>query len=137
MIFSMLSAKEDISIHASLAGGDGFNGFNKEDKKYFNPRLPRGRRRTTALRTAADCSISIHASLAGGDPQTPSITSSRLYFNPGLPRGRRHDIAAIERNLLRFQSTPPSREATLLSTRMPSMTQISIHASLAGGDLAR
>ena len=58
--------------------------------------------------------ISIHASLAGGD--TDSIVAIRAVIS--------------------FQSTPPSREATLFGVYYAKDTTISIHASLAGGDVA-
>ena len=79
-----------ISIHASLAGGDGKSDAERLRWRNFNPRLPRGRRHelnldwivetifqsTPPSREATkackgiyfDGAISIHASLAGGDP---------------------------------------------------------------------
>ena len=58
--------------------------------------------------------ISIHASLAGGD--------RRLSYK--------------QTDNCRFQSTPPSREATTMATSCIRHGGISIHASLAGGDPA-
>ena len=56
------------------------------------------------------------------------------YFNPRLPRGRRLINASISLVITVFQSTPPSPEATApIHTHICEM-QISIHASLAGGD---
>ena len=106
-------AKIGISIHASLAGGD-----------------------LTAYLNFIDTNISIHASLAGGDRRGRGHTRPRPYFNPRLPRGRRLDIYGDEFAGNQFQSTPPSREATFFSAQVADQTHISIHASLAGGDVA-
>ena len=78
-----------ISIHASLAGGD-----------------------KTGRRNAQRRRISIYASLAGGDgrkyPDTPPLAN----FNPRLSRGRRLARQYLRSLVSLFQSTPPSREAT-------------------------
>ena len=123
-----------ISIHASLAGGDGCSGDRVQGRGHFNPRLPRGRRHAHGHCRPFVGGISIHASLAGGDDLRPLARGGGIhfnprlprgrrprdsgdsrawsYFNPRLPRGRRHrcvrklSISAV------FQSTPPSREAT-------------------------
>ena len=102
-----------ISIHASLAGGDGGPTRRRAPPPHFNPRLPRGRRRKSFRFCGSLYLISIHASLAGGD-----LTDWLSLRTPTL-----------------FQSTPPSREATTLNQGVQgSSPSISIHASLAGGD---
>ena len=85
----MVSLALSISIHASLAGGDDQGCVGQAVAAYFNPRLPRGRRRSRTFGTAQDAAfqstspsreatrqqpkriivldISIHVSLAGGD----------------------------------------------------------------------
>ncbi len=78
-----------ISIHASLAGGDLFGLANAFPIPNFNPRLPRGRRRSPAQAPSRAGSISIHASLAGGDDLRARIGHAVAHFNPRLPRGRR------------------------------------------------
>ena len=108
--------------------------------KHFNPRLPRGRRPATTSAETAGTAISIHASLAGGDwlgcaatfaAQVISIhaslaggdlcraerTSPWDDFNPRLPRGRRHLLGSPVLRSAIFQSTPPSREATVARER--------------------
>ena len=122
-----------ISIHASLAGGDEKAPDAGVPGTDFNPRLPRGRRRVRG---------------------SPIIAGH--YFNPRLPRGRRQNISGRVSMLNEFQSTPPSREATLWMSTCPKQSKfqstppsreatriahnalitshISIHASLAGGD---
>ena len=101
-----------ISIHASLAGGDVVNHNYRRDTNDFNPRLPRGRR-----------------------PGRKRAGRGRgIYFNPRLPRGRRLSFLTTAWPLVLFQSTPPSREATLNTDATMPFSIISIHASLAGGD---
>ena len=104
----------------------------------FNPRAPRGARlrsgdsfgrsgvfqSTRPSRGATvfhqknyqQQGISIHAPLAGRDPTATSPPSFSTYFNPRAPRGARpnSNIAAIIFNL--FQSTRPSRGATITAT---------------------
>ncbi len=102
---------------------------------HFNPRLPRGRRLKQSLEKLAPVSISIHASLAGGDVGQTRGNQKFAYFNPRLPRGRRPPRITTAPTGATFQSTPPSREATGLSVDELVMAIISIHASLAGGDV--
>ena len=101
-----------ISIHASLAGGDDLI------RRYVYPAI----------------GISIHASLAGGDLLAPISAAGHTHFNPRLPRGRRQLLGHANYATTAFQSTPPSREATLFAAGAEIALPISIHASLAGGD---
>ena len=57
--------------------------------------------------------ISIHAPLAGSDSHRCSRLSSRRYFNPRSPRGERRPRASLPPGLVAFQSTLPSRGATI------------------------
>ena len=62
--------------------------------------------------------------------------ASRQHFNPRSPRGERpHALPRILRNS-EFQSTLPSRGATLSLPCSGSPSAISIHAPLAGSDFA-
>ena len=79
---------------------------------YFNPHLPRGRRRVGDHPLVQQTLISTHTSLAGGD---------RCGKAPRLAR-------------CGFQPTPPSREATNRITSVSMEYGISTHTSLAGGD---
>ena len=172
-----------ISIHASLAGGDTGAHFQSAYSRHFNPRLPRGRRPETSWLTGITSMISIHASLAGGDvlvavwavvalpisihaslaggdPYRYGKEGGMHHFNPRLPRGRRPRFGAdsldqipisihaslaggdpyftiISPAFILFQSTPPSREATDRLALSAYTFSISIHASLAGGDEQR
>ena len=132
---SMAELNVSISIHASLAGGD-FTLLSESICRFM---------------------ISIHASLAGGNPRRCCAAPGAHNFNPRLPRGRRpHTSTGILRSrtfqstppsreatqnamilidLKQFQSTPPSREATSAVDDELLRAIISIHASLAGGDI--
>ena len=57
-------------------------------------------------------------------------------FNPHHPRGWRRKAWTRPPEGEEFQSTPPSRVATLCSTAPIRVSEISIHTTLAGGDLA-
>ncbi len=80
---------------------------------YFNPRPPRGGRRS------------------GKCLPLPSI-----YFNPRPPRGGRPYKPRSERTKREFQSTPPARGATVATASPPASMIISIHAPREGGDTA-
>ena len=147
---------------------------------YFNPRSPRGERhgdtlaivnnsgfQSTLPSRGATCgnvckirrkSISIHAPLAGSDLRKCLQNSPQKYFNPRSPRGERL-LGALEclNSLIfqstlpsrgativclhcavktsRFQSTLPSRGATKTTSKSSNTTAISIHAPLAGSDI--
>ena len=79
-----------VSIHAPLAGCDKIGRGDTYSFQCFNPRTPRGVR---LFRTA--------------------YSACRMGFNPRTPRGVRPDIAAMEREIKEFQSTHPSRGATM------------------------
>ena len=124
-----------VSIRASRAGGDvrdlyrgaGGHRFNPrlprgrrrsrgpcspQRSRCFNPRLPRGRRPDRDAGAAAGRHVSIRASRAGGDPGYAGTHPPDFCFNPRLPRGRRRE-PGIEGNAYSlFQSAPPAREAT-------------------------
>ena len=106
----------------------------KGDKKYFNPRPPRGGRRGWIRGSAVGLGISIHAPREGGDidtlacmwtdayfnprpprggrPQFSLRTLTRRNFNPRPPRGGRRRWTHRQNQIQTFQSTPPARGAT-------------------------
>ena len=125
---------------------------------YFNPRSPRGERRLRYVyvscgwtfqstlpsrgatpsmgRRGISNRISIHAPLAGSDNSRLSGVPVCGYFNPRSPRGERRDDDLIDLLELQFQSTLPSRGATDAATGVVIGGPISIHAPLAGSDVA-
>ena len=147
-----------ISIHTTLAGGDAAKkGFGGTETLFQS--TPPSRVATKDDRSdQATPVISIHTTLAGGDLPYGYGVRSKHNFNPHHPRGwrqQRRQICGIRRL---FQSTPPSRVATLqrqpIVPPMPNfnphhprgwrpaaalyesdVVHISIHTTLAGGDL--
>ena len=82
---------------------------------YFNPRTPRGVRRG-----AFDI-----------------LQNVRQNFNPRTPRGVRRCLGDDQQHgPARFQSTHPSRGATMDTQVIRLVVSISIHAPLAGCDIS-
>ena len=105
-----------ISIHTTLAGGDVIiAGEGSNIVAHFNPHHPRGWRRSS-LKFARFISN---------------------HFNPHHPRGWRPDGDGEDGEDKIFQSTPPSRVATGATGDELDALGISIHTTLAGGDLRR
>mgnify|MGYP004683894787 CR=1 FL=1 len=123
-----------ISIYASLAGGDEI--IRTAERSALFQSTPPSREATVAAGQTVDVrDISIHASLAGGD-KLPFLSSSYSYaisIHASLAGGDQPFDGAIPGDAL-FQSTPPSREATVEASGVADLRAISIHASLAGGD---
>ena len=124
----------------------------------FNPHHPRGWRpflhrpdasmslfqSTPPSRVATSASVSPLIPHIHFNPHHPRGWRLRLsiyriqnnrYFNPHHPRGWRHAPLAHCSALYRFQSTPPSRVATRTISVVSPAATISIHTTLAGGDL--
>ena len=123
---------------------------------HFNPRPPRGGRPITVCscptrrlfqstppargatvinhRIADLENISIHAPREGGDAGRHGCPSALSNFNPRPPRGGRPIVGSSSTIGSKFQSTPPARGATALSSSEISQQVISIHAPREGGD---
>ena len=103
----------------------------------FNPHHPRGWRPAAALYESDVVHISIHTTLAGGDLYGKWIYRSCLFISihTTLAGGDLGFSTAIELDN-QFQSTPPSRVATLLLQPPVAAIPISIHTTLAGGDMS-
>ena len=114
MLHSALYDHEtDISIHASLAGGDNidFDGVKQEIRFQSTP--PSREATMLIYIWIRFRNISIHASLAGGDNCLYSSVSPRLIFQSTPPSREATAEAEIWLRMPEaFQSTPPSREAT-------------------------
>ena len=124
----------DVSIHATLAGGDSAGNLRPARQRCFYPRHPRGWRlfpapRPTSInsfyprhprgwrrqcpkRGGQRTGVSIHATLAGGDAMERGGWSPMCRFYPRHPRGWRHVDEFIGAENVMFLSTPPSRVAT-------------------------
>ncbi len=83
-----------ISIHALREEGDGSPLCRPRFVGNFNPRPPRGGRRTTSGFKSTTSLISIHALREEGDVRTPTAAPTLSYFNPRPPRGGRPVIRA-------------------------------------------
>ena len=79
--------------------------------------------------------VSIHATLAGGDSRRSGRQSPGQCFYPRHPRGWRRNNIPRRDNAPEFLSTPPSRVATQDQSKAQTQLLVSIHATLAGGDL--
>src|SRR5271157_3326197 len=78
--------------------------------------------------------VSIHAPLAGRDAHRPLRLAALPRFNPRAPRGARPGLDLREPEVVKFQSTRPSRGATQIMPESVWDGFVSIHAPLAGRD---
>ena len=104
--------RQNVSIHATLAGGDLIRGAFRVDRSVFLS-TPPSRVATQAGLTLQQLEhVSIHATLAGGDAGVTMYATRQKMF----------------------LSTPPSRVATHQTLYGGRFLPVSIHATLAGGD---
>ena len=101
-----------VSIHAPLAGRDGRDEQLSQPLRRFNPRAPRGARRGRKTTGCKACTS----------------------FNPRAPRGARRHCHGSSLAGPGFQSTRPSRGATVRAEAERRKKPVSIHAPLAGRD---
>ena len=80
--------------------------------------------------------ISIHAPLTGCDDVVSQQPDHRCDFNPRTPHGVRPCCSPHPPSVGEFQSTHPSRGATIVHKFGPARFSISIHAPLTGCDRA-
>ena len=146
-----------VSIHATLAGGDGMSLSSsvsgatflstppsrvatvsvprpETPAPCFYPRHPRGWR---PQRSATPFSRSAFLSTPPSRVATAApgkLFKSIFRFYPRHPRGWRPQVMRGLTAYCTFLSTPPSRVATRLRRCPPRPAKVSIHATLAGGD---
>ena len=124
-------------------------------KHYFNPRFPRGKRRSPSFTLRQF--LRFQSTLPAGEATLSFRPSSDgTNFNPRFPRGKRPSpgtrlfFASLFQSTLPareatvpglvfwagaiFQSTLPAREATPVGCQMYRRSTISIHASREGSD---
>ena len=102
-----------ISIHAPLAGRDGEERGKPMVVFVFQSTRPsRGATLDVHVWNMLT-GISIHAPLAGRDSCIVNEIHNNRYFNPRAPRGARHSAGQRFFLPIRFQSTRPSRGATM------------------------
>ena len=108
-----LSVAAGISIHTTLAGGDGPTCKVSNPHLYFNPHHPRGWRLSDSFTCEKFRHISIHTTLAGGDFHVAPDVPRHKEFQSTPPSRVATDARATPHgNTPAFQSTPPSRVAT-------------------------
>jgi len=102
----------------------------------FNPRSPREERHDLLVPCDLCREVSIHAPLARSDAHTPLKRCGDDGFNPRSPREERPYSPAGSVASGGFQSTLPSRGATIRLRLAPAILVVSIHAPLARSDAA-
>ena len=149
-----------ISIHAPREGGDSAAGWWQDgpqtfqstppargatctwrtapaDRPYFNPRPPRGGRRTKVTGYNVFTTISIHAPREGGD-RLQCFFRLLAGISIHAPREGGDVVRLQQTSAIRlFQSTPPARGATKIGQNRSIISIISIHAPREGGDGAQ
>ena len=100
----------------------------------LNPRLPHGRRHDILSVDNRPLGISIHASLTGGDGTRSDRSPVSIISIHAPLTGGDEIVRLLGEGYTPFQSTPPSREATVFLQAAGKDHQISIHAPLTGGD---
>ena len=123
-----------ISIHAPLAGSDFVKRANAFAVIDFNPRSPCGERHGIPCHQHQHGSDFNPRSPCGERLFAPGNSRSQPYFNPRSPCGERHIVWNHTPGSLPFQSTLPLRGATLVPLGIITKSLISIHAPLAGSD---
>ena len=125
-----------ISIHALREEGDSMMEVQRNAKKYFYPRPPRGGRHVAVDLFSSSVEISIHALREEGDCTAPAGISIEWDFYPRPPRGGRRpsrrdrgSIYSISIHALREEGDPGYVQGR------PAAFCISIHALREEGDL--
>ena len=101
-----------ISIHALREEGDNSSSTDKHPQHNFNPRPPRGGRRSACQSVPHRADISIHALREEGDRAGAPTPQPARDFNPRPPRGGRLITSSAQTASYGFQSTPSARRAT-------------------------
>ena len=124
-----------VSIHATLAGGDQYGVQFPENRFTFLSTPPsRVATRPSPASQRPYC-VSIHATLAGGDPKVSTQCPKNLTFlstppsrvaTPRPPAGGRIPYCFYPRHPRGWRPNAP--------TKQPAVVDVSIHATLAGGD---
>ena len=151
--------QQAISIHAPREGCDAPPHGSKSARGHFNPRTPRGVRRTTGVYLGIPQRFQSTHPARGATIGIPAGHNPLLYFNPRTPRGvRRYLTATLDAQTSisihapregcdesacgcsrpggRFQSTHPARGATDFRLASDRAVYISIHAPREGCDVA-
>ena len=125
---------KNISIHTTLAGGDSRQIHNSLINILFQSTPPSRVATKEIVKLLPVFIISIHTTLAGGDKlDTTAALPGWISIHTTLAGGDLSSKSSSQYSLI-FQSTPPSRVATISSNSFDMSSSISIHTTLAGGD---
>ena len=105
-----------------------------QDAEHFNPRLPCGRRLDVRCNYYDDKSFQSTPPLREATSSSVRAISHFCNFNPRLPCGRRRHTYAPFSIRLDFNPRLPCGRRPVYKLHQRCDAQISIHASLAGGD---
>ena len=125
-----------ISIHAPREGCDCRAWRCRSPQNYFNPRTPRGVRRSLICPPGARCTEfqSTHPARGATSPRD-SYPCPHPYFNPRTPRGvRRRFLLCSLPCCGNFNPRTPRGVRPLRGWRLPPVRRISIHAPREGCD---
>ena len=135
MVFFTVTSS--VSIHAPLAGCDCRRASTSSSARCFNPRTPRGVRRSPPLTCVRFLFLKPPPPAGGATTQSSGMPPSVESFNPRTPRGVRPPYTYVHDYRKQFQSTHPSRGATVLHVVRNTHRMVSIHAPLAGCGFCR
>ena len=90
----------DISIHASLTGGDAVSQSGTMTSRDFNPRLPHGRRRLVSMSLFRRSEFQSTPPSREATGKAKSRQGQENNFNPRLPHGRRLCLSSISCTIL-------------------------------------
>ena len=108
---------------------------NRNAPKYhFNPRAPRGARLKVSSPQCSHGGISIHVPREGHDGIDVADVLRVRHFNPRAPRGARPIRTLRFRGIISFQSTCPARGTTATEWWTLPRRSISIHVPREGHD---
>jgi len=102
-----------VSIHAAHAGSDARLLLDLVPVVLFQSTLPTRAATTREGKPEPVASVSIHAAHAGSDPSCERWYNDRRCFNPRCPRGQRPRLLLDLVLVVLFQSTLPTRAATM------------------------
>ncbi len=124
-----------VSIHAPRAGRDSPVMARVPARSSFNPRAPRGARRSGVGKFWPRLSVSIHAPRAGRDNKSACPFAGNRRFNPRAPRGARQEAAKAQRIEAEVSIHAPRAGRDCGFVLMDLAFVVSIHAPRAGRDL--
>ena len=127
-----------VSIHATLAGGDQYDYAGDYPVTEFLSTPPSRVATVGSSFVVFVVYVSIHATLAGGDRRHPSTPCQKKAVSiHATLAGGDAKVWQTKRIHKLFLSTPPSRVATRSRKLTLMRSTVSIHATLAGGDRQR